>query len=360
MKKKIGENSLDILTSLGVNANAYTTNNYTAYLFECTDNFYKALDELTEYIQNPYFTDENVEKEKGIIIQEINMYEDNPESIVYMNLMKNMYKENPIKSDIIGTKKSVNKINKDILYKCYNTFYRPNNMTICVAGDFDYTKIINEIEKRITIKNNTKEKVKQILKKEPNEIVKKTSTKTMKVSIPIFMIGIKDSLIINNTKNKENKTTKIYKSIAIEILLNILAGESSELYKKLYKLGILKFNLGLNYEFSKDYSHIIIEGQSKNPNKVLEEFKNKINYYKEKGINKEDFSRIKNMLYGKYIKEFNDVFTMSNIIISDYFKGINSFDYVDIYNKIDIKYVNKVLNEVFTEDKMTISVVKDK
>ena len=131
-----GTNSLDALTALGVNANAYTTNNYTTYLFEATDNFYPALDELMDYVQNPYFTDENVEKEKGIIAQEIKMYDDYPDWVVYMNALKNMYKNNPVKIDIAGDVESIYKIDKEVLYKCYNTFYNPSNMVMCFSGDF--------------------------------------------------------------------------------------------------------------------------------------------------------------------------------------------------------------------------------
>ena len=132
-----GTNSLDTLTKLGVNANAYTTTNHTAYLFECTENFYEALDELMDYLQHPYFTDENVEKEKGIIAQEINMYNDYPEWEVYMNAMKAMYHNNPVKIDIAGTVESISKIDKDVLYTCYNTFYHPSNMVMCFAGEFE-------------------------------------------------------------------------------------------------------------------------------------------------------------------------------------------------------------------------------
>ena len=132
-----GTNSLDTLTALGVNANAYTTTNHTAYLFESTDNFYEALDELMDYVQHPYFTDQNVEKEKGIIGQEIMMYDDYPDWAVYMNALKCMYKNNAITIDIAGSIDSIAKIDKDVLYKCYNTFYNPSNMVMGFCGDFD-------------------------------------------------------------------------------------------------------------------------------------------------------------------------------------------------------------------------------
>ena len=114
-----GTNSLDVLTALGVNANAYTSNDHTAYLFECTENFYEAMDELMDYVQHPYFTDENVEKEKGIIGQEIKMYDDYPDWRVYYNSLEAMYHNNPVKLDTAGTIESISKIDKDVLYRCY-------------------------------------------------------------------------------------------------------------------------------------------------------------------------------------------------------------------------------------------------
>ena len=117
-----GTNSLDVLSALGVNANAYTTNDHTAYLFESTENFEAAFDELANYIQHPYFTDENVEKEKGIIGQEIMMYDDEPNWVVYINAVKAMYSKNPVRLDIAGTIESISKIDKDILYKPYLSF----------------------------------------------------------------------------------------------------------------------------------------------------------------------------------------------------------------------------------------------
>ena len=131
-----GTNSLDTLMALGLDANAYTTNDHTAYLFECTNHFYEGLDELMDYVQHPYFTDENVEKEKGIIGQEIKMYDDEPSWRLYMNAMDCMYQENPIKIDIAGSIESISKITPDVLYKCYNTFYHPSNMTMVVVRQF--------------------------------------------------------------------------------------------------------------------------------------------------------------------------------------------------------------------------------
>ena len=153
-----GTNSLDTLTALGVDANAFTTNDITAYLFACTDNFYPAMNELMDYVQNPYFTDENVEKEKGIIGQEIMMYDDYPDWKVYLNAIQILYHNHPIKIDVVGTIDSISKIDKEILYKCYQTFYNLSNMAIVVCGDFEPEKILEEIKQRAKqeIKTNHK------------------------------------------------------------------------------------------------------------------------------------------------------------------------------------------------------------
>lgn len=186
-----GKNSLDVLMALGLDANAYTTNDHTAYLFECTDNFYQGLDELMNYLQNPYFTDENVEKEKGIIGQEIKMYEDDPGWQLYMNALDCMYKNNPIKIDIAGTIESISKITPDVLYKCYNTFYNPANMTMVVCGDFEPEKILDEIKKRLIKKENQGE-IKRIYPQKEKEINMPYKESKMEVSMPAFIVGYKD------------------------------------------------------------------------------------------------------------------------------------------------------------------------
>ena len=350
-EQKNGTNSLDVLTALGVNANAYTTNNYTTYLFEATDNFYPALDELMDYVQNPYFTDENVEKEKGIIAQEIKMYDDYPEWAVYMNTLRNMYKNNPVKIDIAGTVESISKIDKDVLYKCYNTFYNPSNMVMCFSGNFEPEELIKEIKKRLIEKPNQGE-IKRIYEEEPAEIVEKRIEQTMEVSMPLFVIGIKDKL-----PSKEQDSVK--KHIAIEILLNMIIGKSSALYKDLYNLELLNSEPYLEYEFNDKYAHIAITGQSKDPDKVLEKIKEQIEKMKNEDLEKEHFERIKNMLYGSTVKEFNNVSDIARMFVTDYFKGVSSFDYLENYKLVTIEYAKQVLKETFLEEKMVLSIVKN-
>ncbi len=348
-----GTNSLDTLTALGVNANAYTTTDHTCYLFECTDNFYPAMDELMDYVQNPYFTDQNVEKEKGIIGQEIQMYDDYPSWAVYMNAMKCMYKNNPIIIDIAGSIESISKIDKEVLYKCYNTFYHPSNMVMCFAGDFEPEALIEEVKKRLKPTEKHGE-IKRIYPEEPDQIVKKENTQNMEVSMPIFVIGIKD--VIDNKNCTSSSIVK--KHIAIEILLNMLIGKSSKLYKELYEAELITGEPYLEYEFSKQYAHVSITGQSNNPKKVLEKFEAEIKKMKENDIDLAHFQRVKNMIYGNYVKEYDDVAEICRMFVGDYMKGINSFEYIEEYEQVTPEYTKQVLEEVFKEEKTVLSIVE--
>ena len=351
-EQKNGVDSLYVLMALGLDANAYTTNDHTAYLFECTDHFYEGLDELMDYVQNPYFTDQNVEKEKGIIGQEIGMYDDDPGWQLYINAMDCLYEKNPIKVDTAGTVETISGINPEMLYKCYNTFYHPSNMVLTVVGDFEPEAILAEIKKRLK-NNEARGEITRIYPEEKLEINKKYVEKEMEVSLPLFMIGFKD-----NIKDKYNEVVK--RHIAIEIILNMLIGKSSNLYNELYKEGYLLSQPDLEYEFGNEYSHVLIGGQSKDPQKVYEKIAEKIQEMKNNDINVQEFNRIKKKIYGDYAVEYNNVADIGRMFTSDYIKGINSFEYMDKFEEIDAEYAKQVLKEIFTEDKMIMSVIKGK
>ncbi|MCI9016564.1 MAG: insulinase family protein [Clostridia bacterium] len=350
-EQKNGTNSLDILSALGVDANAYTTNDHTAYLFEATDNFYEALDELMNYVQNPYFTDENVEKEKGIIAQEINMYDDDPNWQVYMNVLKLMYKDNPINIDIAGTVESINSINKEILYKAYNTFYNLSNMTLVACGDFEQDKLLEEIKKRIT-KNDEKQEIKRIYKQEQEQVVSQEKILKMEVNNPLYIIGFKDKPI--------NSKEKVKKYIAVQIILYMLLGKSSETYKKLYEQGNIMSQPDLDYEFSNQYAHVLIIGQAKEPKEVVNELKNTIQKYQQNGLEQQHFNRIKKKIYGDYIMQYNDVGTIARMFLADSFKEINSFEYLEQYDEVTLEYTNQILKDTFNLRQMVVSIVKGK
>ena len=193
--------------------------------------------------------------------------------------------------------------------------------------------------------------IKRICEEEPEEISTKRVEKEMEVSIPVFVIGIKDNL------QKENI---VKKHIAIEILLNIIIGKSSKLYKSMYEKELLISEPYLEYEIGENYAHVAISGTSKDPDEVLKEFLEEVKKVKKQGINPEDLNRIKNMLYGNLVKEFNSVSRISRMFVTDYFKGINSFEYLETYKEVSKEYVEQVLNDTFKEEKTVLSIVKNK
>ena len=345
-----GTNSLDTLTAMGVEANAYTTNDHTAYYFEAVDNFEPAFKELLDYVFNPYYTDENVEKEKGIIAQEIRMYDDDAISKVFLNALECMYKKCPVRLDVAGTVESVNKINKDILYDCYNTFYNPSNMILSVCGDFEPNYIIE------FVKNNMRKiekigKIERIYPKEPEKIYSNFKETIMDVSIPSFVIGIKDNLEKENIVKKE---------LILNILLNYLLDENSKLYKELYDEGLLISEPDLEYEYSDIYSHMIIFSYSKDPKKVFEKIKTEISNLKENGLEEKSFNRVKNKIYGRLITSYNSPAQIGRIFMRDYMNDIISFDYINEWNNITIEEANKLLKDKFIEEKMILSIVNPK
>lgn len=346
-----GTNSLDTLMALGIDANAYTTNDHTAYLFECTNHFEEGFNELMDYVQHPYFTEQNVEKEKGIIGQEINMYDDDPGWQLYMNAMDCLYKENPIKIDIAGTIESISKITKDVLYKCYNTFYHPSNMTMVLCGDFLPEQTLKEIKKRLLPKENQTE-IKRIYTPKEDKINQKEKIAEMEVSLPIFMIGYKDI--------DESKDNKIQKHIAIEILLNMIIGKSSNLYQELYEKGIILAQPDLDYEFSNEYAHILISGSSKEPKTIKQKIEETIENMKKNGIEEEHFNRIKKKIYGDYVVEYNSVSEIAKMFLADSLKGINSFDYIEEFETVTKEYTQNVLENVFKKENEVISIINPK
>ena len=342
-----GRNSLDVLSSLGVNANAYTTNDHTAYLFECTDNFDEALNELLDYVQNPYFTDENVEKEKGIIRQEIQMYEDEPDWKLYMNAMRALYKNHPIRIDIAGTVDSILKIDKDILYKCYDNFYVPENMAIVVAGDFNPDEIFDNIKSKLKDSKKVM-KAKKIEEIEPEEINTEKIEDKMDISTPMFIIGFKD---------KNDGKERVKRHLAIEILLELAVGSSSELYKELYEKGLIYSEFSTSYEFSRNFAHCLIQGQAKDLDTVIAKITEKIDKMIEEGINEEEFERIRRKIYGLYVRDFDSVQNVATTFITNYFKDINPFEYIEEYLTISKEYVEGVGKEIFAKKNMILSII---
>lgn len=350
-----GGDAFDKFSKLGVNANAFTNFTMTAYLFSATENFYESLEHLIDYVQTPYFTDENVEKEKGIIAQEIKMYNDDPDWNVYFNCLKAMYINYPARIDIAGTVDSIYKITKEELYKCYNTFYNPGNMALFVVGDLDVEKVIDVTKKSNNYKvDKLSKSIERFYPEEPEGVKEKEVIEKFPISMPMFNIGFKDSNV--GLKGKE----LLRKEIVTDILVGMLFKKGSKLYEDLYMQGLINENFGAGFSSQVDYAFSIIAGDSKEPKKVKEIILDYIEKSKKEGLSKEEFERTKKKKIGSFIKCFDSINFIGNSFISYVFKDINLLDYLDIIKDITFEEVEERLKEHFKEDYCVISIVEPK
>ncbi len=346
-------NIFDKFSKLGSSVNAYTSFDKTAYLFSSTDNFYESLELLINFVQNPYFTDTNVEKEKGIIEQEIRMYEDNPQWKVFFNCLGGMYFEHPIKIDIAGTVESIKEINKELLYKCYNTFYHPSNMVLFVVGDLSFEKIM-EIVNNSEKKNYSKDdkNMIRVYPDEPNEVKDRYVEESLVTSIPLFAIGFKDYEL--NFKRED----LIKKEILTNIMLEMLFGDSSEFYQQLYGEGLIDESFGAYYTGDESYGHTIVSGISKSPKKVLDLLLSYIEDKGKNGLTEDAFQRVKNKNIGHFLMGLNSLDFIASSFIHLYRKDFIFLNYLDVMKSIKYGEILDRLQKHLTKDNYILSVVK--
>ncbi len=344
-----GGNVFESFINQGADCNAYTNYTQTAYYFSCTDKFEENLKLLLSFIRNPYFTEDNVQKEKGIISQEIAMYDDDPNWIVYVNLFKALYNTNPVRENIAGTADSIMKITKDMLYDCYNTFYNPHNMGLIICGDVDENEIFDIAE--TTVKKRPSPEIERIYGEEPNQVSQKYIEQKMDVSIPAFNIGFKEN-DFSMEPNKKNAATKT--------LIDIMAGQSSQLYERLYNKGLINNEFDASYMGSPYFGTSIFGGYSKDPDKVLNMLLDEISRLKAEGIPDELFSRTKKKHIGRFIKGFNSI-EATAYAQADYFtRDTDILKSFDAYYNLEKSDLIKRLDEHFCSDFSAMSVVSSK
>jgi len=342
---------MDKFSELGSNPNAYTGFSQTVYLFSCTDKFNENFQLLLDFVQNPYLTDESVEKEKGIIAQEIKMYEDDPGWRVFFNLLGAFYKSNPVKIDIAGSVESISAINKDILYKCYNTFYHPSNMVILVVGDVNPSKVFEQVEKSIKT-SDSKPEIQRVFPKEIPTLNSNYVEQKLPVSTPMFQAGFKD----NRLDTKGNDC--LMHEVAVKLLLEMIMGKSSKLYNNLYGEGLINNTFDFDYTIEENYAFSIFGGETSDPIKVKDRIAEEIKEITSNGLDKASYQRIKKSMEGRFIRQLNSVEKISHNFISVYFKGVNIFDYFDVYDKISFEYINQIFREHFNLDNLALSIIK--
>lgn len=347
-------NALDLFAKIGVSANAYTSFDHTVYYFETTGKFKQSLEKLVELVTTPYFTVENVEKEKGIITQELKMYEDDPISVVYYNTLKAMYINNPLNIDIVGTQESIQRITKQDLYTCYNNFYSLNNMFFIITGDVKSEETANYLNNIFNnLKRNKEIKtVERYRLTEPKEIKKAKIENKLEIYMPYISIGFKLSPV-TGSNNKKNK-------IIVKIIEKACFSEISDLYEKMYNEGLINDNIEIEYGYGKDYAYIILLGCSLNVEKYKQEILNAINDLKRNGIDEDIFNIAKNQIIGSQIYSSESLMSINRQIIDAVIQETEVFDELEILKQIQKEDINKFINESFNDNNRVESIITSK
>ena len=338
-----GEDPFSFFSISGSEANASTSYDMTSYTVEGINNLEDNLDYLLNYVNSPYFTDENVEKEKGIIIEELNMYKDQPESELFDEGNKALFVRHPMRVDIGGTPNSVRKITKEILYSCYNTFYQPSNMFLVIAGNLDCDKVLKVIHnnKKLNSKNKTSD-IRIINPKEPIEVkYKEKEIKIKNLVVPKFVLSFKSQI-------KKYEFEENYKyELSLSILLYILFGMSSDFREDAYN----KELCSLLYSSSSIIDNLLIVeflSESRKPYELKDKI---IECLKNTKITKEDVERVKKVKISLEVIDSDKPYKMVNSIIKDLidYNGV-IYNKIELIKSIELKDIEEVRKDILCDN----------
>lgn len=333
----------------GASANAYTSSDKTVYLFSATENMKESLGILLDFVTHPYFTDETVAKEQGIIGQEIRMYDDNPGWRLYFNTLNALYHNHPAKIDTAGTVETIAEITPETLYKAYNTFYNLNNMALCVCGKMPPEEVLEVCDKYLTEAPVISPE--RIFPDEPEKVFQKEITQKLSVSMPVFCVGIKD------TQQPCSGEALAKKQAEYQIILELLFGKSSDFYTRLYETGLINSAFAAGYEGHTNFGFCEITGYSNEPDKVYAEILAEIEKFKKTGFGKEDFERIKRVYYAVNLRYFNSTEDIANEFLTHVFSDFDMLDYPEVIASVTLEDVTKRFNADFIGERIVLSKV---
>lgn len=352
LEHKLFENEdcdvFSLYAKTGASANAYTSFDKTCYLFSCTDNVYESLEILLKFVQDPYFTPENVQKEQGIIGQEIRMYDDNASWRVFFNMLQGMYRNHPVKIDIAGTVESIAEINADLLYKCYYTFYNLNNMVLSIAGDIDEDRVLELCDKLLKPGGNPE--LETAFEPEPESVCQKEVTQKLEVAIPLFNIGFK--------AKPESGIEALKADTETNFVIYLLAGNSSDLYKRLYDEGLINSSFSAEVFRGDGYFCSIFGGESRNPRLVRDKIIEEIERCKKEGLDEKRFNIFKKTYYGGLIRNLGDAESVATNMLNAGMEKLSAFDVIETVAAVTFEDVNRRLETQFNPNNVTLSIIE--
>lgn len=351
LEHKLFENEdcgvFELYAKTGAQGNAFTSFDKTCYLFSCTKNYTENLRILLDFVQKPYFTKENVDKEQGIIGQEIRMTNDNPEWRVLFNMLKCMYHSHPVQIDIAGTEESIAQIDADLLYKCYDTFYNLNNMTLSIAGNINADEVLAICDE--LLRNCEDKGLETVFPDEPMTVVESEYREKQPLGASIFQMGYKCVPPVENFLKKE---------MIASVASSYITDASSDMYLKLLSAGIINNTFGSEVFAGDGYFSVMIGGESEEPDKIREAVINEIDRIIAEGINEKIFKRIQKALYGSLVRQLNNVNAFANLMITAHMAGCKPFDLVDSVSELTSDDVYEFIKNELRPEQLVLSVVE--
>lgn len=345
-------NALQELAMNGAEPNAFTSNAITCYYFDSTEKFYENLEILLSFVSVPYFTDESVEKEQGIIGQEIGMIEDNPEWQVYKQLMQSLYHTSPARTPVAGSVESIREITAQTLYDCHKAFYTPANMCLVVVGDVEPQQVL-DIARRVLPKDSGELIERDYGAEEPTEAARAYAEERMEVSMPSFLVGFKCP--------PQHGGEEQHRFAAIgELACDVLMGESSPLYARLYSQGLINGSFGAAFDILPGAAYAYAGGDSKDPRAVAEAILTEAQRLEREGVDEDYYKRIVNANFGAALRELNSFESIAVSMAEGRFQGYDPYRFPEIYDSITAADVLAFLRENVTRSHMALSVIAPK
>ncbi|WP_303834211.1 EF-P 5-aminopentanol modification-associated protein YfmH [Ruminococcus flavefaciens] len=352
LEHKLFENEdcgvFQLYAKTGASCNAYTSFDKTCYLFNCSRNYEENLEILLDFVQKPYFTKENVDKEMGIIGQEIKMTNDNPEWRVFFNMLRAMYHAHPVKTDIAGTVESIAKIDADLLYKCYDTFYNLNNMVLSIAGNISADKVLEICDKHL--KPCSDKGLESVFPPEPAEIVEPEVHEVQPIGTSIFHLGYKCA--------PKSGTDRLKAVSAASIVSSLLTDPALPMCKRLLKDEIINSTFNCEVFYGDGYFTLIFSGEADSPRLIREAVFAEIDRLIADGINEKDFQRVKKSAYGAMVRELNNVEAVASLMLNAYMEGVSPYDSISIMSELTCGDVIEFMRTELRRDRCVLSVIE--
>ena len=343
--------TFDKFAAVGANANAYTSNEVTSYLFSAPGDISEPLKILLDYVFHPYFTEKNVQKEVGIIGQEIKMYEDSPMSRLYSSTMELLYVNHGIRTNICGTYASISEITPELLLRCHSAFYKPDNMILIVVGDVSTEEVLALVDMALPKASDAATPVPRITE-EPETVYKKSLEFHMDISRPKLCVGIKDIHLPAASKERERR------AITMNLLCDLFFGESTHFFDRLYREGLISNDFSACYETIGDCGHLLVSGATDEPERLLAELRAEFRRIQTAPTAEEaDFLRIRGVHYAEYIKDFDSTEEIATALLDAVIDGTELFDTGGVIHSVTLSEVFDLCREFFDEERLVYTLI---